>query len=196
MEAENQLAAPLETFLVVFTKILLFTLWSPICSILFKTVSCDYKMSLFLLHFSTVTTVNVGVTLYLLSIWLLTATGNNISSFLHRPSVGARPPHLQCERDLGEPGVEPAPEHRGTPGPDIQRGVQALRARRPALPALRQQHPLQPPAAEPEGNPGVHQRAAGPHQLHLRGVGGERSLAPEPRAGTGCVRDRHHQPGR
>ncbi|KAG7237183.1 hypothetical protein INR49_032680 [Caranx melampygus] len=69
----------------------------------------------------------------------------------YRSSVGARPPHLQRERDLGEPGVEPAAEHGWTPGPDVQRGVQALRARRPALPALRQRHPLQPPAAEPEG---------------------------------------------
>ena len=72
-----------------------------------------------------VTTINIRITLCSLSIWFLTATGNNINSFFlfYRPSVGACPPHLQCERDLCKPGVEPAPQLRRAPGLDIQRGV-------------------------------------------------------------------------
>jgi len=92
--------------------------------------------------------------------------------------------------------VEPPPQRRRPPGPDLQRGVQALRAGRPPLPAVRQRRPLQPPEAEPKGLARLHQRAAGAHQLHLRGVGGERRVAAEPRAGAGGVRHRHHQPGR
>lgn len=99
-----------------------------------------------------------------------------------RSSVCTRPPHLQCERDLRKPGVERTPELRRSPGPDLQRGVQTLWTGRPTMSALRQRHPLQPAAAEPERNQGVHQRAAGPHQLHLRGVGGQRSVPSEPGA--------------
>lgn len=54
-----------------------------------------------------------------------------------RPSDSTAPPHLQCQRDLGKPRVEPTAELRGTPGPHVQRDVQTLRTRRPALSALR-----------------------------------------------------------
>lgn len=153
------------------------------------------------------TCANPEITTHIAAVWLrappssppppvLRAVSNTPSPPPTRTSVRSGPLDLQRERDLRQPGVESAQELRRSAGPDVQRGVQAVRTRRPALPAVRQQHPLQPPAAEPEGNQGVHQRAAGAHQLHLRGLGCERRLAPEPRAGPGRVGDRHHQPGR
>lgn len=109
-----------------------------------------------------------------------------------RSSVCSGEPHLNGERDLRHPGVDPAQGHGGQGRHHLQHPLQEVLRGRPQVRPLRQQRSLRAQAVRPLVHHGAGDRPAAGLQLQLHRGEPERGLGFESHPERDRGGQRHH----